>query len=882
MDDKSKQTEDTTDLKSKLLNKVLELQGSTLSIEEQINSLINFVQALLEIDSIAVYSNFAGKQINITSSHGPLEQHSKLGYLIELVAEGIDYKSSKYFNSLIPISELNIKNLSKEDFNTYVYPIVSPNAKQIYGIILLSNPRLIHKLEEKKILLFILNYITKIIEENDLANQVDSKDDRLKLLSRLSNSLKGLLKSEKAIEIVLKEIHDFLKLDDIYFLSWRSQEKRLEIMQEIVRDNSHSLKRFTHKVSPKNPIIKLLYKNQYMTYKNKNIRKISKVFLPNKKPSVFCILPVLIRNELLGAIICVSTSDTHEATTEDLRITLDIAGHLAVILNQSKLYDESLSTAQREFLLNSITTMIRDTLEVEEVLFKTAREVGQVFGVSACGAFLKKGESTGFTVKQIWATSDEHKNKLASLPIDISKSPLLPDPITQSVSISDISSCNLGTLQPLISEIGMKSYLACSLVKGDKTIGLLVLANFEQTRYWTQSEVQLLEAITDQVEMALTQAELHEHVQQAQRQMNLLHQVSAAIRDSLNLSNVMARTAQDLGEILGASRCFIRRLRSIEPLSIIATEQEYLNKNQNINKAADLILEFEQKWLESLEELPEVERANSILHISDVPVKYGIVKEPLKTILNTIELKSFLGIPLVAAGEVIGCLCVHQCDRKRTFTQNEIDFVKQVASEASVAVLNADLFAKVQSQAQKDGLTGLYNQAYFKTALHHEIERAKRTGSDLAVIMIDLDHLKKFNDTYGHKAGDEAITLVAGKMQQCLRQMDIIARLGGDEFAALLPETKLEDAEKIAQRILDTFNRTQHSCGDYLSASIGVAGTPHEEKTKEAMLKAMDEAAYVAKRDGRNRVTSSVRLDESGPIEKKPIARNEEEKKEQK
>ena len=111
MDDKSKQTEDTTDLKSKLLNKVLELQGSTLSIEEQINSLINFVQALLEIDSIAVYSNFAGKQINITSSHGPLEQHSKLGYLIELVAEGIDYKSSKYFNSLIPISELNIKNL---------------------------------------------------------------------------------------------------------------------------------------------------------------------------------------------------------------------------------------------------------------------------------------------------------------------------------------------------------------------------------------------------------------------------------------------------------------------------------------------------------------------------------------------------------------------------------------------------------------------------------------------------------------------------------------------------------------------------------------------------------------------------------------------------
>lgn len=861
------------DLKTILLNKILELQGSSLDAKEQVVTLINFVQSLLEIETVAVYANFVNQEINFINSKSGAKQHSQLGALLETIAEQIDVTHIKYYNSLIPISELNVKNLSEADLNTFVYPIVSPNAKQIYGIVLITNPKLVSLNEEKKILLFILNYITKIIEEADLGNQVTVKDYRLKLLSRLSSSLRGILKPEKAIEIVLKEIYNLLKIEDIYFAKWTAQEKKLEIRQEIVLDEKHSLKRFTHKSSNKNPIIKLLYKNQYMTYKNKNIRKISRVFLGSKQPSLFCMVPVLIRNELLGAIICVSTSSYSEVSTEDLTITQDIAGQLAVILNQANLYEESLSTAQREFLLNSITTMIRDTLEVEGVLEKTAREVGQVFGVNACGAFLQKEGEFGFNEKSIWATKEDYKNMLALLPISNSDSPLLPDPIAQSIAISDLVSSDFGKYQAIIHESGCKSYLACSLNKGNNTVGILVLGHFEQHRNWTGSEVQLLEAITDQVEMALSQAELYQHVQRTERQMNLLHQVSSAIRDSLDISTVMARAAHDLGEILGVSRCFIRRLRSVNPLVVQATEQEYLNKEQSLNKAADLILDFEQEWLDSLNKLPEVDRASSVLSIVDVPERYKNSKAVPQLIIETIQIKSFLGVPLVAAGHVIGSLCIHQCDRNRMFTENEIEFVKRVASEASVAVLNADLFTKVQYQAQRDSLTGLYNHAYFQTALHHEAERAKRTGSNLSVIMIDLDHLKKINDKFGHKAGDEAITLVAGKLKQCLRQMDIVARYGGDEFAALLPEANIDIAEPIAKRILDTLNRTIHSQWGPLGVSIGLAGTPHEEPNKEKIMKAADDVLYISKKEGRNRVTSSKRLDEIGPVDKKPLSR---------
>lgn len=189
--------------------------------------------------------------------------------------------------------------------------------------------------------------------------------------------------------------------------------------------------------------------------------------------------------------------------------------------------------------------------------------------------------------------------------------------------------------------------------------------------------------------------------------------------------------------------------------------------------------------------------------------------------------------------------------------------------------MNADLFTKVQYQAQRDSLTALYNHAYFQTALHHEAERAKRTGSNLSVIMIDLDYLKQINDKFGHKAGDEAITLVAGKLTQCLRQMDIIARYGGDEFAALLPEANIDIAETIAKRILETLNRTIHPQWGPLSASIGVSGTPHEEPNKEQIMKMADDSMYISKKEGRNRVTSSKKLDEIGPVEKKPISRGE-------
>ena len=337
---KSGKSKSINEIKSVLINKILELQGSSLDSKEQISTLINFVQSLLGIETIAVYANFANEKINLINSKSGAKQYPLLGQLLETIAEQIDTRQDRYFNSLIPLAELNLKQVSDEDLNTRIYPILSHNTREIYGIVLVNSSKIITSPEERKILLFVLNYISKIIEEYDLENQLDKKDYRLKLLSRLSSSLRGILKPEKAIDIVLKEVHSFLKLENIYYTKWVAQERRLEISQEYIKDKKHSLKGFTHKVSSKNPIMKLLYKNQFMTYKNKNLKKIARVFMGSKEPSVFCYIPVLIRTDLLGVLVLVNTSPYDEINPEDIRIVQEIAGQLAVILNQANLYED--------------------------------------------------------------------------------------------------------------------------------------------------------------------------------------------------------------------------------------------------------------------------------------------------------------------------------------------------------------------------------------------------------------------------------------------------------------------------------------------------------------------------------------------------------------
>ena len=164
---------------------------------------------------------------------------------------------------------------------------------------------------------------------------------------------------------------------------------------------------------------------------------------------------------------------------------------------------------------------------------------------------------------------------------------------------------------------------------------------------------------------------------------------------------------------------------------------------------------------------------------------------------------------------------------------------------------------EVQRLAITDPLTGLYNPRHFNEAAEAEVERTCRYGHPLSAIMLDIDHFKRVNDTYGHTVGDHLLQGVAESLRQELRGVDVMGRYGGDEFAVLLPETDLAVAEQVAERLRRRIAQRRLNTDKgptSVTASLGVTAVDCENPTLETLLSRADKALYVAKRRGRNQV----------------------------
>jgi diguanylate cyclase (GGDEF)-like protein len=184
-----------------------------------------------------------------------------------------------------------------------------------------------------------------------------------------------------------------------------------------------------------------------------------------------------------------------------------------------------------------------------------------------------------------------------------------------------------------------------------------------------------------------------------------------------------------------------------------------------------------------------------------------------------------------------------------------------VAEHLSLAVANLSLRESLRLQAVRDPLTGLYNRRYMQEFLERELHSARRKRRPLAVLMIDLDHFKRYNDNYGHAAGDKALAAVGEGLLRSVRAEDVACRYGGEEFTVILPECSLSQAAGRAEQIRTRLKeyRSQHDGqpADALTASIGVAAYPETTDRVDLLLKFADEALYQAKRAGRDRVVTA-------------------------
>jgi diguanylate cyclase (GGDEF)-like protein len=219
----------------------------------------------------------------------------------------------------------------------------------------------------------------------------------------------------------------------------------------------------------------------------------------------------------------------------------------------------------------------------------------------------------------------------------------------------------------------------------------------------------------------------------------------------------------------------------------------------------------------------------------------------------------YLCIPVVAHGNTLGILYVEcESDEAVLAVNSHMDGLRQLLQLTGMAVASLNLRAKLENQSIRDGLTGLFNRNFMEICLDRELSRASRKNQTLAVFMLDLDHFKRFNDTYGHAAGDTALKAIAEIFRASVRTEDIACRYGGEEFTIILPDVTASaafaHADNVRRAVTNLRIPLDKEVYGEFTVSIGVAMFPNDGDEADLLLRRADQALYRAKRAGRNQV----------------------------
>lgn len=231
-------------------------------------------------------------------------------------------------------------------------------------------------------------------------------------------------------------------------------------------------------------------------------------------------------------------------------------------------------------------------------------------------------------------------------------------------------------------------------------------------------------------------------------------------------------------------------------------------------------------------------------------------------------IKSLVCVPLVHQREVIGILYVDDF-APRIFTKDSLQELEVLSSFAAIAIRHAQMHRDLQQKAITDSLTGLFNRRYFEEILSRELQRSERYGREFSLALVDVNDFKKFNDRFGHQAGDEALSALGGAIRRALRSTDLACRYGGDEMVVVLPETRLEKAYNLfVRRTRDEIEGgfSELTGGKYrLSVTIGIASYPVDGVTARDLVLAADRALLHAKKHKRTSAIGCAHPLQPGP-----------------
>jgi diguanylate cyclase (GGDEF)-like protein len=325
--------------------------------------------------------------------------------------------------------------------------------------------------------------------------------------------------------------------------------------------------------------------------------------------------------------------------------------------------------------------------------------------------------------------------------------------------------------------------------------------------------------------------------EQAAREV-AVNRIASAIRSSLELPSILQTTVNEVGRALGTLHCALRVDGELEQPP---TNTCYFRDGEpTVSETEELINDLNAYHARL------TRKHKNFVHDGggQSSAEEGDGTRPVAV------------VPLVYQLRFTGALMISSDDPMRVWRDSELLLLRTVADQVAVAVNHARLYERQQQLALTDSLTGCMNRRSFEMQLERDLRLATRMRQPVSLIMLDIDHFKRVNDSFGHDAGDAALRFLADVLRDELRGVDTAARYGGEEFAVILPQANLEGALVVAERLRARIETTEIPEIGHITASLGIATFPLHANSRAQLVSTADQALYEAKHEGRNRVST--------------------------
>ncbi|MGO9403228.1 MAG: diguanylate cyclase [Terriglobales bacterium] len=529
--------------------------------------------------------------------------------------------------------------------------------------------------------------------------------------------------------------------------------------------------------------------------------------------------------------------------SSNLRLLIGLALQIALTLENYVVMHEAQRRTKEYELLNEIGQAISSHLNQDEVLRTVQVELGQIFDTSTFYIAFQVEDEIRFELEieggVILPKRSRKVNNGLTEYILRTGEPLLID--------SDLEQLRTKLGVDFVPQRPARSFCAVPIFLGGKAVGVMAALSTERELLFVARDLEVMQTVAGQLGVAIENARLFTEEQRRARHLAFLNNISKMAISSEDAEQMMADIVREIQKNFRYDHIGIGIMdyatKDIEIKAEAGTTSQTLGRR--IAVGSGVLGKVARTGVSAL-----VQNAGSGQLAGVLP-----------------ESRAVLCLPISYGETLLGVLNVESRD-ENAFAPQDILILNTLADLLATALHNSFVFQKLQQQSITDGLTGIKTRRFFWEALSSEWKRASRSGRPFSVVLVDLDKFKEVNDSLGHLEGDLVLARVGRLLEQKCRQSNVVARYGGDEFVILMPETGIEQAQVLAER-LRLWLATDPMLEEHrITGSFGVASFPVHGFSMEDLIRVADAGMYVAKHAGGNQVSTADAFGEGSAVQR--------------